>query len=116
MLVTADQWRGLEISGREWTAETEKSREDLKQALRDRREDQKQENEEKEEREEEVTAKEYEAASDSPRKRRTWSIEWDLFSCFLFSVRSSGILTGYPTDKSRQKTYSAHGRFIWGQE
>ena len=66
MLVTADQWRGLEISGREWTAETEKSREDLKQALRDRREDQKQENEEKEEREEEVTAKEYEAASDEP--------------------------------------------------
>ena len=66
ILVSADRWKGLEISGREWTAETEKSREDLKQALRDRREDQKQENEEKEEREEEVTAKEYEAASDEP--------------------------------------------------
>ena len=66
MLVTADQWRGLEISGREWTAETEQSREDLKQALRDQREDQKQENEEKEEREEEVTAEEYEAASEEP--------------------------------------------------
>ena len=66
MLVTADQWRGLEISGREWTAETEQSREDLKQALRDQREDRKQENEEKEEREEEVTAEEYEAASEKP--------------------------------------------------
>ena len=66
MLVTADQWRGLEISGREWTAETEQSREDLKQALRDRREDQKKENEEKEDREEEVTSQEYEAASEEP--------------------------------------------------
>ena len=66
MLVTADQWRGLEISGREWTAQTQQSREELREALRDKREDQREENEEKEEREEEVTSEEYEAASEEP--------------------------------------------------
>ena len=66
MLVTADQWRGLEISGREWKSQTEQSQEELRQALRDGREDQRKENEEKEENEEEVTAEEYEAASENP--------------------------------------------------
>ena len=49
MLVTADQWRGLEISGREWKSQTEESQEELRQALRDGRENQRKENEEKEE-------------------------------------------------------------------
>ena len=66
MLVTADQWRGLELSGREWTEQTQQSREELKQALRDGREEQREANEEKEEKEEEVTAEEYEAASEEP--------------------------------------------------
>ena len=66
LLVTADRWRGLEISGREWEARTEESREELVQALKERREEQRKENEEKEENEEPVTEEEYEAASEEP--------------------------------------------------
>ena len=66
LLVTADRWRGLEISGREWEAKTQESREDLVQALKERREEQQRENEEKEENEETVTEEEYEAASEEP--------------------------------------------------
>jgi hypothetical protein len=66
LLVTADRWRGLEISGREWEAKTQESREDLVQALKERREEQRKENEEKEENEEPVTEEEYEAASEEP--------------------------------------------------
>jgi hypothetical protein len=66
MLVTADQWRGLEISGREWTTRTDENSEELKQALRNGREEQREENERKEENEEEVSETEREAASDEP--------------------------------------------------
>ena len=66
LLVSADHWRGLEISGREWEAKTQESREELVQALKERREEQRRENEEKEDREEEVTDEEREAASGEP--------------------------------------------------
>ena len=66
LLVSADHWRGLEISGREWAAKTQESREDLKEAMSKRREEQREENEEKEENDEMVTDEEREAASDEP--------------------------------------------------
>ena len=66
ILVSADHWRGLETSGREWEARTQESREELMQALRERREEQRRENEEKEEMDEEVTDEEREAASGEP--------------------------------------------------
>ena len=62
LLVTADQWRGLEISGREWKEETQKSREELRDALRKERDEQKEENRQKEEDGENVTEEEREAA------------------------------------------------------
>ena len=66
LLVTADQWRGLEISGREWKEETQKSREELRDALRKERDEQKEENRQKEEDGENVTEEEREAASGDP--------------------------------------------------
>ena len=66
VLVTADRWRGLEISGREWETRTQESAEEVKQALKERREAQRRENEEKEENEEEVTDEEQKAASEEP--------------------------------------------------
>ena len=66
LIVSADRWRGLEIEGREWAAQTKQSREDLKEALRDERKARSEENEKKEENGEEVTAEESEAASDEP--------------------------------------------------
>ena len=66
ILVSADRWKGLEISGREWTTRTDENSEELKQALRNGREEQREENERKEENEEEVSETEREAASDEP--------------------------------------------------
>ena len=48
LLVSADRWKGLEISGREWTTRTDENSEELKQALRNGREEQREENERKE--------------------------------------------------------------------
>ena len=66
LLVTADQWRGLEISGKEWKEETQKSREELKEALRKERDERQEENRQKEEEGENVTEEEREAASGDP--------------------------------------------------
>lgn len=65
-LVSADRWKGLEISGREWEVKTQESREELKEALRERRQEQKEENREKDKNNVTVTQEEREAASDKP--------------------------------------------------
>ena len=79
LLVTADQWRGLEISGKEWTVQTQQSREELREALREGREEQKEKNEEKEENEEAVTPEEYEAASEEPSEAEKMVDEMESF-------------------------------------
>ena len=66
VLVSADQWRGLEISGREWRTRTQESEQELLDTLAERREDVREEIEEKEEEDEYVSAEEYEAASKTP--------------------------------------------------
>ena len=90
MLVTADQWRGLEISGREWKSQTEESQEELRQALRDGRENQRKENEEKEENEEEVSAEEYEAASENPSEAENMVDQMESFQ-FLPALNRKAI-------------------------
>lgn len=64
MLVTADQWRGFEISGRDWKEKTRQSTEDVKETMRKKREEQRKENEQKEENDEELSGDEIEAASE----------------------------------------------------
>ena len=88
LLVTADQWRGLEISGKEWTVKTKQSREELREALREGREAQREENEEKEENEENVTPEEYEAASEEPSEAESMVNEMESFEFLpvLFQV------------------------------
>ena len=78
-LVSADQWRGLEISGREWAVQTQQSREELREALREGREEQREEIEEKEENEESVTPEEYEAASEEPSEAENMVNEMESF-------------------------------------
>ena len=65
-LVTADQWRGLELRGREWKEETQESRKDLKEALKNKRDAQKEKNRQKEKSGQNVTHEEREAASGDP--------------------------------------------------
>ena len=79
LLVTADQWRGLEISGKEWTVQTQQSREELREALREGREEQREEIEGKEENEESVTPEEYEAASEEPSEAENMVNEMESF-------------------------------------
>ena len=79
LLVSADQWRGLEISGKEWAVQTQQSREELREALREGRKEQREENEEKEENEEEVTPQEYEAASEEPSEAEKMVDEMESF-------------------------------------
>ena len=79
LLVTADQWRGLEISGKEWTVQTQQSREELREALREGREEQREEIEEKEENKENVTPEEYEAASEEPSEAENMVNEMESF-------------------------------------
>lgn len=78
-LVTADQWRGLEISGREWKEETQKSREELKEALREEREARQEENRQKEEKGENVTKEEREAATGDPSEAEDMVSQMDSF-------------------------------------
>ena len=94
MLVTADQWRGLEISGREWKSQTEESQEELRQALRDGRENQRKENEEKEENEEEVSAEEYEAASENPSEAENMVDQMESFQFLPVLYQVFGNLDG----------------------
>ncbi len=79
LLVSADQWRGLEISGKEWTVQTQESREELREALREGRKEKREENEEKEEKEVEVTPEEYEAASEEPSEAENMVDEMESF-------------------------------------
>ena len=90
LLVTADQWRGLEISGREWTVQTQQSREELREALRDGREEQREKNEEKEENEEAVTPEEYEAASDEPSEAENMVDEMESFEFLPILIQVFG--------------------------
>ena len=90
LLVTADQWRGLEISGREWTVQTQQSREELREALRDGREEQREKNEEKEENEEAVTPEEYEAASDEPSEAEDMVDEMESFEFLPILIQVFG--------------------------
>ena len=66
ILVSADRWKGLEISGREWTTRTERARRNSNRHLRSGERSREKENEHKEENEEEVTGRSTEAASDEP--------------------------------------------------
>ncbi len=94
MLVTADQWRGLEIEGRGWEEQAKESREDLREALREGRDKQKEKNEEKEEREEEVTDEEYEAASEEPSDAENMVDRVESFQFLPFLYQVFGSLDG----------------------
>ena len=99
ILADADQWRGLEISGREWANETHQSEEDLKEALRKKREEQRKENEEKEENEEEVTSGEREAASDKPSEAEEMVDEMESFQFLPVLMQVFGNLDGLSNER-----------------
>ena len=66
ILVSADQWKGLEISGREWKSRTEKSGEEVLKALQSKREEAQQDVEDKQDNNENISDTEWEAASPAP--------------------------------------------------
>lgn len=116
VLVTADEWKGLEISGREWVEETQQSQEDLMEALREKRQEQRQENEEKEENDEEVTDEEREAASGRPSEAENMVSELESFQFLpiLFQVfgnpdRLSRERIPYDDDLCRRPLHTGDG-------
>ena len=78
-LVTADHWRGLELSGREWKEETLESRKDLKEAIKNKRDSQKEKNRQKEKSGQNVTQEEREAASGNPSEAEDMVGQMDSF-------------------------------------
>ena len=98
-LASADQWRGLEISGRDWAQETHKSEEDLKEALRNKREEQREENEEKDENEEEVTSEEREAASDKPSEAEEMVSQVESFQFLPILMQVFGNFDGLSNER-----------------
>ena len=100
-LSCADQWRGLEVSGREWKDETEKREKELKRSLKRKREERRQENVEKEENEEEVTSEEREAASGEPSEAEEMVDQMESFQFLPILMQVFGSLEGLSEEKIR---------------
>ena len=111
VLTAADQWRGLEIKGREWTEETDRSREEVREALREERERQRHENREKEENGEQVSEDEKEAASETPSEAEEMVGELESFQFLPVLLQVFGGTEGLPNRKMRPGT-SLCGRSV----
>lgn len=98
-LSCADQWRGLEISGREWKEETQKSEKELKESLKKKREERRNQNEKKEENEEEVTPEEREAASGEPSEAEEMVDQMESFQFLPILMQVFGSLDGLSAEK-----------------
>lgn len=114
ILVSADQWRGLEIKGKEWTEQTQESYDDLKEALRNRRDSQQEENKKKTDNNIQVTQEELDAESGEPSEAEDMIGEVEAFQLLPVLRQVFGTVDGISNRRIDTDNVLSHRKVYLG--